>query len=78
MIMMFDRMPEIPSKREIAIEVENLISIFSAMTCPPRKKIQGLWTELLVIEQSYKPEVLIKAWHESPTAKYDFQWDATR
>lgn len=71
-IMMFDRMPEIPSKREIAIEVENLISIFSSMTCPPRKRIQGLWTELLVIEQSYMPEVLIKAWHESPTAKYDF------
>lgn len=71
-IMMFGRMAAIPSKREIAIEVENLISIFSAMTCPPRKKIQGLWTELLVIERSYMPETLIKAWHESPTAKYDF------
>ena len=71
-IMMFGRMSEIPSKREIAIEVENLIYIFSAMTCPPRKKIQGLWTELLVIERSYMPEILIKAWHESPTAKYDF------
>lgn len=71
-VMMFGRMSEIPSKREIAIEVENLISIFSAMTCPPRKKIQGLWTELLVIERSYMPEILINAWHESPTAKYDF------
>ena len=71
-IMMFERMAPIPSKREIAIEVENLISIFSAMTCPPRKKIQGLWTELLVIERSYIPETMIKAWHESPTAKYDF------
>lgn len=72
MIMMFGRIAAIPSKREIAIEVENLISIFSAMTCPPRKKIQGLWTELLVIERSYMPETLIKAWHESPTSKYDF------
>ena len=71
-LMIFSRMPEIPSKREIAIEVENIISIFSAMTCPPRKKIQGLWTELLVIERSYMPETLIKAWHESPIAKYDF------
>ena len=71
-MMMFGRMSNIPSKREIAVEVENLISIFSAMTCPPRKKIQGLWTELLVIERSYMPEILIKAWHESPTAKYDF------
>lgn len=71
-IMMINRMSEIPSKREIAIEVENLTSIFSAITCPPRKKIQGLWTELLVIERSYMPETLIDAWHESPTAKYDF------
>lgn len=71
-IMMFGRISNIPSKREIAVEVENLISIFSAMICPPRKKIQGLWTELLLIEHSYMPEILIKAWHESPTAKYDF------
>lgn len=71
-IMMFGKMSKIPSKREIAIEVENLISIFSAMTCPPRKKIQGLWAELLLIERSYIPETLINAWHESPTAKYDF------
>ena len=71
-VMILNRMSPIPSKREIAIEVENLISIFSAMTCPPRKKIQGLWTELLVIERSYMPEILIKAWHNIPTAKYDF------
>lgn len=71
-IMMLARLPEIPTKREIAIEVENLISIFSAMTCPPRKKIQGLWTELLVIEQSFMPETLINAWHDLPTAKFDF------
>lgn len=38
--MMFGRMSEVPSKREIAIEVENLISIFSAMTCPPRKRFR--------------------------------------
>ena len=71
-VMMFGRMSEVPSKREIAIEVENLISIFSAMTCPPRKKIQGLWAELFVIERSSDPETLVKAWHDSPTSKYDF------
>jgi len=71
-MMMLSRLAPIPSKRDIAIEVENMISIFSAMACPPRKKIQGLWMELLVIEKSYMPETLINAWHESPTAKYDF------
>jgi hypothetical protein len=69
---MLQRLPEIPSKREIAIEVENLISIFSAMSCPPRKQIQGLWAELLVIEHSLDPETVINAWHELPNSKYDF------
>lgn len=59
-LMMLQRLPEMPSKREIAIEVENLISIFSAMSCPPRKQIQGLWAELLVIERSLVPETVIK------------------
>ena len=71
-LLMLQRLPEMPSKREIAIEVENLISIFSAMSCPPRKQIQGLWAELLVIERSLVPEAVINAWHESPTSKYDF------
>ena len=42
------------------------------MSCPPRKQIQGLWAELLVIERSLVPETVINAWHESPTSKYDF------
>lgn len=71
-LLMLNRLPEVPTKHEIAIEIENIISIFSAMTCPPRKEIQGLWAELLVIEQSINPENVICAWHSSPVAKYDF------
>ena len=71
-LLMLQRLPVLPSKREIAIEVENLISIFSAMNCPPRKQIQGLWAELLIIERSLVPEIVINAWHESPSSKYDF------
>ena len=71
-ILMLHRLEDEPSTRNIAIEVENLSSIFSAMNCPPLKKIQGLWAELLVIEQSRKPDVLINAWHTQTNAKYDF------
>lgn len=70
--MMLKKMPETPSRRELSIEIENLITIFSALSNPPKKKIQGLWAELLVIERSAHPEILINAWHSSPTAKYDF------
>ena len=70
--LMLQRLPVEPSRRELAVEVENLIAIFSALIQPPRKKIQGLWAELLVIESSSDPETLIAAWHASPSAKYDF------
>ncbi len=70
--MMLHKLQQIPSNRELSVEVENLIAIFDALTSPPKKMVQGLWAELLVIEQSTRPETLINAWHSSPSAKYDF------
>ena len=70
--MMLQKLPAIPSRRELSAQIEDLITIFSAITRPPRKKIQGLWSELLVIERSRFPEILISAWHSQPAAKYDF------
>lgn len=71
-VMMLEKFQKEPTCHEVAVEVENLISIFSALNNPPRKKIQGLWTELLVIDQASFPNTLITAWHNDPTAKYDF------
>jgi hypothetical protein len=70
--MMLQKLPKEPSKHELSIEVEKLITIFSALNKPPRKKVQGLWAELLVIERSLNPGTLINAWHNSPAAKFDF------
>ena len=70
--LMLQHLPSVPSSKELAIEVESLIAIFSALVRPPKKKIQGLWAELLVIERSKDPDVLINAWHSVPNAKYDF------
>ena len=36
------------------------------------KTIQGLWAEMLIIEQSKNPEYLIRSWHSSPNSKFDF------
>lgn len=69
---MLSNLPETPSRRELSVEVENLISIFSALRKKPVKEIQGVWAELLVIEQSLHPETLISAWHCQPNAKFDF------
>lgn len=70
--MMLIKMPHRPTKQELSIEVERLVTIFSALTSTPRKKIQGLWAELLVIEKSLDPYTLLNAWHSIPFSKYDF------
>ena len=66
------KLPEISKLKELKIEVENLIILFTKFSKLPTKTIQGLWGELLVIEQSSNPEYLVKAWHVSPLEKFDF------
>jgi hypothetical protein len=66
------KLPEISKLKELKIEVENLIVLFTKFTKLPTKTIQGLWAELLVIEQSSNAEYLVKAWHISPSDKFDF------
>ena len=61
-----------PKLKEVKTEVEKLIELFSQFLKPPQKTIQGLWAELLVIEQATQPDYLIQAWHNSPTDKFDF------
>lgn len=53
-------------------ELEKLIQLFSCFTKPPTKTIQGLWAELLVIEQSNDPEYMIRSWHIDTYDKFDF------
>lgn len=72
MLMLLEKFPQNPNCHDLSVGVENLISIFSALRNPPRKQIQGLWAELLVIEQSAYPMTMVNAWHADPSAKYDF------
>ncbi len=66
------KLPEISKLKELKIEVENLIMLFTKFSKLPTKTIQGLWAELLVIEQSSNPEYLVKSWHVSSSDKFDF------
>lgn len=71
-ILMLKKLMPNTTKKELSIEIENLITIFTALARPPKKKLQGLWAELLVIEQSKDPALLINCWHSQPNIKYDF------
>lgn len=65
-------LPSKPLLKELKIEINKLITLFSRFSKPALKTIQGLWAELLIIEQSNNPDYLIKSWHNSITDKYDF------
>lgn len=67
-----DNLPTVPTSRNLAVEFDSLISIFSPSHKYDENKVKGLWGELLVIEQSRMPEMLIEAWHRNPTDKFDF------
>lgn len=63
---------EKPLLKDLKIEIEKLINLFTKFSKPALKTIQGLWAELLIIEQSKNPDYLIKSWHNSTSDKYDF------
>lgn len=64
-----------PSQKEISETFKNFIEVFRTWNELPLKTIQGLWAELILIEQSKNPETLINYWHNVPEEKFDFNAD---
>ena len=67
-----------PSSKKIKHTVDKFIELFKAIKEPPKKSIQGLWSELFLIEQSSLPEKVILGWHSIPDEKFDFSFDKLR
>lgn len=67
-----------PSNKKIKQTVDKFIELFKAIKEPPKKSIQGLWSELFLIEQSATPEKIILGWHSIPEEKFDFSFDILR
>lgn len=61
-----------PSFTEIKAELNNLVHLFRSLSNPPKKEIQGLWTELLIIEKSKDADYMIGCWHQNKSDRYDF------
>jgi hypothetical protein len=64
-----------PNQKEVFETFKTFIEIFRSLTETPTKTIQGLWAELILIEQSKNPETLINYWHNIPEEKFDFNAD---
>ncbi|MDH5034009.1 PD-(D/E)XK motif protein [Chryseobacterium cucumeris] len=67
-----------PTQREVFETFKNFVEIFRSLTETPTKTIQGLWAELILIEQSKNPETLINYWHNIPEEKFDFNADSEK
>ncbi len=59
-------------RAKVAAVVEDLVELFRALGTTPKKEIQGLWGELLLIREAEDPVVLAQAWHAEPGDRYDF------
>lgn len=66
------KLMEKPRLKDLKIEIEKLINLFTKFSKPALKSIQGLWAELLIIDQSKNPDYLIQSWHNSTVDKFDF------
>lgn len=58
--------------QDISETLNKFIEVFRTLTDPPTKTIQGLWSELFLIENSKSPKLLIHYWHNFPEEKFDF------
>lgn len=67
-----------PTQKEVFETFNNFIEVFRSLTETPTKTIQGLWAELILIEQSKNPVTLINYWHNIPDEKFDFNADSEK
>lgn len=67
-----------PTQKEVFETFKGFIEIFRALSASPKTTIQGLWSELIVIESSKNPEILVNYWHSRPDEKFDFNADTEK
>jgi hypothetical protein len=76
--LLFDLLPNTPTKSEVAQAVITFVELFRSITTPPKMSLQGLWAELLVINSVLHPEILVAAWHATPRDRFDFNAGSER
>jgi hypothetical protein len=70
--LMLRNMPLDVTVADLKEEIKKLITLLSCLLIAPKKTIQGLWAELLLIEQAADPSYILNSWHFSPNDLFDF------
>lgn len=67
-----------PNIIDLKKAINKFIELFRVLNEPPKKSLQGLWAELLVIEQSKNPVTMMEGWHNNPHERFDFNFRKKR
>lgn len=61
-----------PNADDVVNWLQRLASLLSRLEHEGRKRLQGLWAELLVIRELGAPELLVRRWRPDPAERFDF------
>jgi hypothetical protein len=61
-----------PSQQQVIDSLKKFVEVFKTLTDSPTNTVNGLWSELFLIENSSNPSSLINYWHNLPEEKFDF------
>ena len=61
-----------PTQQQIIDSLKKFVEVFKTLTDSPTNTVNGLWSELFLIENSTNPKELINYWHNLPEEKFDF------
>lgn len=61
-----------PTQQQVIDSLKKFVEVFKALSDSPTTTINGLWSELFLIENSSNPTALINYWHNLPEEKFDF------
>jgi hypothetical protein len=73
-----DALGQAPTTDHVASAVDSLVLLFQKLSRSPRREVQGLFGELIVIDASSDPATLLDAWHADPGDRFDFTFTSSR
>ncbi|MEA9412662.1 PD-(D/E)XK motif protein [Flavobacterium sp. PL02] len=72
LLLSIEKISPIPTVDEIEGQLNSLIALFRDFSRIPLKTIQGVWSEMIVIESAKNVDYLVQSWHSSIFSKFDF------
>ncbi|HRO85666.1 MAG TPA: PD-(D/E)XK motif protein [Niabella sp.] len=61
-----------PMQQQVVDSLKKFVEVFKSLTDTPTNTINGLWSELFLIDNAKNPNVLLGYWHSIPEEKFDF------